>query len=393
MIKNLKYIFSLVALVAVISCKSSGPGFTITGEIQGLKDGTVLELKPGATHKNEKGIDTATVENGKFTLEGKDLVEPRLFYITVIADNTYGSLSVMAEPGKMKLTAKASSQEQDGRIMYSFDDVTVDGSPSHLIYKEKTAVRERLNDLYEEYHATGKAICDSVFAARKANDQKLLQNLYKSESWKKFEQDEKNFFNTVDSTMNKMFLDNADSWWGPFLMMDQMSYFSKEQKEIWEKFSDVAKNSYYGQLVNSELFPVGFKGKQAPSFTVTNDKGETITSASLFKNSKYTLVDFWASWCKPCRNEMPNFKKAYEMFSSKGFQIVSISTDKSEQDWKKALDEEKLSWPNFLDRNDIAGTYNIKLIPSTYLVDEKGVVVEENLRGEALLKKLATLFP
>lgn len=391
--KILKYLFPALLLTLFVSCASSkNTNFTITCEIEGLEDGTVMELKPGATHKEEKSIATATIKDGKLKFSGT-LQDTRLFYIVVTGENTYGSIPVMTEAGKIKVIAKAIKKTEGDRTVYDFRDVSVLGSPSHELYLEKRSPRKFLNDLYEEYHANNKEITDQVGVARTAKDDKKLKELYSSDAWKTFEQDEKHFFDTVTVTMTKMVLDNANSWWGPFLMLDQMSYFTKEQESWWGKFSDEAKNSYYGKIVSEELFPAGFAGKSAPEFKVMNDKNEEITLAALLAGKKYILLDFWASWCKPCRNEIPNFKKAYEAFSSKGFGIVSISTDKSAADWQKALKEEQLPWPNFVDKSDIAGLYKVKLIPSTFLIDEKGIVVGENLRGEALQDKLKELLP
>ena len=386
------FLFILLITISAESCNMNRNSFKISGCIEGLNDGTVLELIPGATHKSEKCISQASVSEGKFQFEG-ELQEPRKFVIVVSGEDNYGSIPFIAEPNDIEITAKVSIRQEQNKTYYDFEDVNITGSKSHKEYLVKTSKRNYLNTLYEDYHVRGKVIIDSVREARLKKDQNLLGKLYKSESWKKFEQDEKNFFDTADVTIEKMILENADSWWGPFLMMDQMSYFAKNQKNWWEKFSDEAKNSYYGQLVSEELFPLGFKEKEAPEFNVTNDKGEELSSNSLFKGKKYILIDFWASWCKPCRNEIPNFKKAYEMFSPKGFEIISISTDKSTQDWEKALSEENLPWPNFLDRSDIAASFKVKLIPSTFLVNEKGMVLEENLRGDTLIKKLEELLP
>lgn len=111
------------------------------------------------------------------------------------------------------------------------------------------------------------------------------------------------------------------------------------------------------------------------------------------KGKKYYLVDFWASWCGPCRKEIPNLKKLYELYKGKGLEIVSVSIDKNETAWKKALAEEKLSWPNGLDRAGIADSYKVKFIPAIFLVDgTTGKCIAENIRGTELAAKLAELF-
>lgn len=392
MIKKIVKLLNLVLVISLFACSKSHSGYKIVCQIEGLSEGTVLELFPAATHKNEKSIAMATVSEGKFTFEG-ELEEPRLFRISVSGDNSYGMITLMVENSEISVKGKALCNENGGMKSFSFSDITVSGSPSHELYLQKISARDGLDKLYQDYHVNNQEILDKVSAARTDKNQKLLSELYNTEEWKKFEQDEKNFFDTVSMTISKMVLDDANSWWGPFMMLTQMSYFTKEQEAWWNQFSDEAKGSYYGKIVFEELFPEGLKEKPAPEFSVTNDEGKELSLANLLEGKKYVLIDFWASWCKPCRNEIPNFKKAYETFSSKGFDIVSISTDKNVEDWKKALDEEKLPWPNFLDKTDISTLYKVKLIPTTYLVNDKGVIVEENLRGEALINKLNELMP
>ena len=107
------------------------------------------------------------------------------------------------------------------------------------------------------------------------------------------------------------------------------------------------------------------------------------------------LVDFWASWCGPCRREIPNVKRQYELYKDKGFEVISISIDKSEAAWRKAVEEEKLQWPNFIDKTNVAKTYSVRSIPSMFLIDTATMDIiasGEAARGEQLAKKLAELF-
>ena len=120
-------------------------------------------------------------------------------------------------------------------------------------------------------------------------------------------------------------------------------------------------------------------------------KGLPLQKELELEGKKYLLIDFWASWCGPCRREIPNLKNLYKQYAEKGFQIVSISIDKNESDWQKALKEEGLEWPNFRSQ-EVSDLYRVKSVPTMYLIDSKGVLVGTDLRGEALVKKLAELF-
>jgi thiol-disulfide isomerase/thioredoxin len=113
---------------------------------------------------------------------------------------------------------------------------------------------------------------------------------------------------------------------------------------------------------------------------------------------KVVLIDFWASWCGPCRRENPNVVRAYQQYKSKGFEVFSVSLDKAKEPWEKAIEQDGLVWPNHV--SDLAGwsnvaaaAYGVTAIPATFLIDQEGKVVATNLRGPALANKLNELLP
>ena len=124
-----------------------------------------------------------------------------------------------------------------------------------------------------------------------------------------------------------------------------------------------------------------------------DEAGKSYTLEQLLKGKKYLLIDFWASWCAPCRKEIPNVKKNYEQYKNRGFEVVSISIDQNAAAWKKAVQQEQLKWPNFLSPA-VANQFKVRAVPTMYLIDANGVVlgINEDVRGEALGKKLAELF-
>lgn len=132
-------------------------------------------------------------------------------------------------------------------------------------------------------------------------------------------------------------------------------------------------------------------GRMAPDFELTTLKGETLKLSDY--RGKYVLVDFWASWCGPCRRENPNVIKMYQKYGGKNFEILGVSTDQSEVQWRKAIRDDELPWAQVRDTEFEASTkYNVATIPFTVLVDREGQIIAKNLRGLLLEKKLQELF-
>ena len=134
-------------------------------------------------------------------------------------------------------------------------------------------------------------------------------------------------------------------------------------------------------------------GDKVPSFTVKGTDGKEQSLADLCKDKKYIMIDFWATWCVPCRQEMPNVKGQYAKYASKGFEIIGISEDRSKPTMDEYVQKESIKWPVFRDQTKIAALYGVTMIPTTFIIDAHGVVVAKDLRGEDLGDKLAQLFP
>lgn len=136
-------------------------------------------------------------------------------------------------------------------------------------------------------------------------------------------------------------------------------------------------------------------GKPAPALNFPNPDGEVITIESL--KGKYILIDFWASWCGPCRRENPNVVKAYAKYKKAGFTVFSVSLDKDKTRWVNAIKQDGLIWPNHVSdlkywQSEAVKKYGFSGIPHTVLVDDKGIIIAKNLRGPALEAKLKEIF-
>ncbi len=132
-------------------------------------------------------------------------------------------------------------------------------------------------------------------------------------------------------------------------------------------------------------------GKRAPNFILSSPSGKKI-SLSSFKG-RYVLIDFWASWCAPCRAENPNVLKTYNQFKNKNFTVLGISIDEAKEPWLKAIREDKLTWTQVLDfEKSVAKTYDVRAIPNNFLINPEGVIVARGLRGEEFYEKLKEIL-
>lgn len=384
--KTLKFAGTLVLLLCtMITLAAKPPGYVIQGNFSGLANGTVLELVPAGTHDDEKPVATTTLKDGKFTFSGS-VKEPRLFRIS--AKDHFGGCQVMVNNTKIAISATASIAKRYDNQFLDLKDLKITGSPIHEQYLKKISYRDELEKDYEAYHKGGEVIVNQINEAKTAKDSVKVAELMKTEAYAKFEADEKAFFTKVEKTSADLINAHKDSWWGPFLMLNAYSYFTPEQKPIFASFSKSAQDSYYGQKVKEELLPKGFMGEKAPTFEAATSAKVDADLLKLVKDHKYTLVDFWASWCAPCRKSIPALKALYEEMNASGFQIVSISIDKKEADWLKAEKEENLKWPSFLDKGNTANAWKVRAIPAMFLLDEKGVVIGENLTLEQVKEKI-----
>ena len=135
-------------------------------------------------------------------------------------------------------------------------------------------------------------------------------------------------------------------------------------------------------------------GQPAPEIALPNPQGEVVKLSSM--KGQYVLVDFWAKWCGPCRQENPNVVRAYQKYKDKGFTVYGVSLDRSKADWLQAIEQDNLTWTHVSDlkywQSEAAKTYNITGIPFSLLLDPNGVIIAKNLRGAALHQKLAEIF-
>jgi peroxiredoxin len=170
----------------------------------------------------------------------------------------------------------------------------------------------------------------------------------------------------------------------------------KKVEPVYKALKAEYRNTDMGKELEQRIQAAGTTavGMQAPEFTQNNVEGKPVSLSSL--KGKYVLVEFWASWCTPCRAGNPNLVKQYELYKDKGFEIISVSLDNVKDRWVEAIKKDGLPWLHVSDlkgwNNAVGRLYGVRAVPQSFLLDKDGKVIGNTLRDETLNAKLAELF-
>ncbi|MBB1150699.1 MULTISPECIES: TlpA disulfide reductase family protein [unclassified Myroides] len=215
------------------------------------------------------------------------------------------------------------------------------------------------------------------------------------------------YVDSINEVYTKYLKDNENTAFGLLLLSQQMMSSQDDEMDFvkeFDKFSAELKESKVGKKVDAMLKMMGLSedaaglkvGDIAPNFTSKTPEGKDLSLEEFKKGKKLVLIDFWASWCGPCRVENPNVVKLYNGFKDKGLDIIGVSLDKDKDKWEQAIAKDGLVWGQVSNlqfwNDEIAAEYGVKAIPANYLIDEKGQILAINLYGEELYQKVEELL-
>lgn len=368
----MKKLILIVALATfAISCKKDG--YEISGTAKGIENGKKVFLETIDETGVSIFIDTAIVSNEAFTMEGR-LKQGVEFAYLKFENNA--SLPIILENGNIKIEFVKDS------VLNSKISGTKNNDYFQSFNNENLPLIKEAMKFQDEYMTAVQNRDTTAVLGFK----KKFMTFQKDMNNKSITFIKKN----TDSYLSLLLLDN-------FIKTKFLSI--EEAKDYFNKFSEEVKSTTIGQKIKKEVEQTPIQadltiGKPAPNFSAPSPDGKTISLKESL--GKVTIVDFWASWCGPCRAENPNVVAMYNELHSKGLNIIGVSLDKDAAKWKKAIAKDKLTWAHvsnlkFWDE-PIAKQYNVQSIPATFILDAKGNIVAKDLRGDALKTKVKELL-
>ena len=357
-----------VLALTIYSCHTAKDKFSIKGTIAGVETGKVYLQK--IVDGRPQSIDTATLVDGKFAFKGKmELPDIRIlrlneqdYFAPIFLDNS--NVKVVARKDSLRASKITGSPSQDIFQVYL--------SEFEHMNKDVTKLQEKYQTAMSKGNVDEAKKADIDYTAMIDNMKVFTKNFVKEHNK-----------SVVSAYITLVQLANQIE--GP------------ELDTIVAKFPpEISKSEYVIKLkeITEGMKKTGV-GAVAPDFTMNDPEGKPIQLSSL--RGKVVMLDFWASWCGPCRQENPNVVKLYQKYHDKGFEILGVSLDKTKEDWIKAIKADQLNWLHVSDlqfwQNTAARLYSVKEIPQSFLLDKEGKIIAKGLRGDQLAAKLNVLFP
>ena len=375
-----KYFLALAATMLLISCGSDG-NFKITGTTPDINNGTYVYLQKIDINNQILNVDTTVVKDGKFSFTEDPVENSELMALSF--QKIRGNVFFISENEEISIKAYKDS-------LYTSE---VDGGAENDVFKLYYDDVVTSNNEKQRLQQEGMAAMQSGDTAK--------VNIIRNE----FEQ-----INEADTRRRiKLIKEHPDRFISIISLSELVgtrAIESSEAEELFESLDASLKETKKGKRLNEMIAKLKSQeaaaaqaeiGNKAPAFTAPTPEGEELALADAM-GSKYTIIDFWASWCKPCRQENPNVVSVYNTYHDKGLNIISVSLDRAaaKDKWLAAIENDKMDWfhvSNLMEWQDpVARKYGVTAIPATYLIDAEGVIIDKNLRGEALVAKMQELL-
>ena len=363
-----KFFYTLAAAALCAACTTGQTGYVIKGTIADAQDGEQVYLQR-LEGRSLVAIDSTTLTAGQFTFSGT-------------GDSVYNAYITYQRPGEPRPQAVDLFLE-NGEITVSLGEETTSatGTPTndaYQAYRDQTLpLTQQMRELYKD-----------------AANPDLSPEEKEAASAKVDELDEQ-----ISAISQETLKANIANALGSHLL--KQTYYYMETAELDELLPQIPEPfASDPRIVHIKELVVKLKatavGQKFTDFEMLTPDGKPIKLSDYAGQGKYVLIDFWASWCGPCRREMPNIVQAYKTYKRKGLEIVGVSLDRDGEAWQKAIKDDGITWPQMSDLKFWsslgADIYGVNSIPHTILLDPEGIIIARGLHGDGLQEKLAEIF-
>lgn len=349
----------LLVMCSIHVSVAHGSALTIKGKVEGIKKGRLYLL----AQSSEEGTDTLGVcdfKRGKFELEAS-IDEP--LFARLVVEGYSGGFTFFAEPG-----VKYNACLSEGDNFYIKGGTLNERYTAHM--KVSDSLRAVIAGMQVRY--------DSLRAKRKYRSSSLVNDSLRREQ-------------AILRDITKKFLDSNDNIIAAYTIYTNIVMREaglREARSMYASLGSGAKASRFGRIIEERIDRLARtdQGAKAPDFTLPDTKGNQVTMSSI--KGKIKIIDFWASWCGPCRLNNPALRKLYDEFHDKGLEIIGVSLDTDKESWEMAIEKDGLIWVNVSSLKgwdcETISLYNVSGVPSLFILDEYNNIMATGLRGEQL---------
>lgn len=376
----MRKLFILFIGLLAISCqqaKSQNSGKKLTAHVKSFADGTSVYISEYGEGNKVVAGDTLAIKDGKFTFDFPERDHQTLSSIQI--EGASGYIYFINENQPLEITILKDENN------FLLNDPKIKGGEANTLFVEymsfMNGIDEKMAKIMEEY---------STKDMQDPEVQSVLREI-----------EERNLQEITDY-LRTAIEEHPNALSSAYILADLFSLRTvspTKLEEIYESLSEEVKNSNIGKELGNVIAPLKEpkEGEIVPEFSARNPNGEVVSLEDVLKQEgSYTLIEFWASWCPNCQEEMPHLVEVYQEFKDKGLKIIGVSIDREKSEWEKMIEDYQMNWTQVSNLNHwqdpIIQKYGVNSIPTNFLVDNEGKVIAVKLDHIALKSKLEELL-